>query len=423
MSTPEVTFERKLVALLVDIRALSLAHERGVRAEAFEEPVNGAIYSWCIDYWQDARMGQVPTLAALNLEFPGVPIPAVVEESADYLVTLLQRRYVIRQAQKILTEAVNNLEADPAVVMSQLSQQAFLVSESIAPRSMRVDLSQNAEERAEHYRRKSEEVGRGMTYGLPELDDFTQGLRPGELAVVAAYTKIGKSWFLANAAVAARKAGYRPLIFTLEMSAKEMSERIDCLWSGVSYQRMQAGELRLDEFRRVQIAREEISAAGGFHVERPERGSRTVRNLVNRARQLNADYLLIDQMSFIDAEREYTGDRATTQKQSDLIFSLKDEVSRESAGSIPCLLAVQFNRESQRVGGGRGDLFNLANTASLEQTADIIFGLWRNEEMRANNSTGLAILGSRRSDKRDWMLSWRLTDRTEISIREVMVPE
>ncbi|QIG58359.1 DnaB-like dsDNA helicase [Gordonia phage Skog] len=421
MSESEASMERRLVGLFTDLGALTMAHERGVTADAFEEPVNGAIYSWCVEYWLDAQMRQVPTLAALNLEFPGVAIPAVVEESADFLVGLVQRRYVVRQAQRILTEAVNDLETDPVAVMSKLSEQSFRVSESVAPRNMRVDLSLNADERHDRYRRRAEQVDTGIGYGLTELDTHTQGVRPGELAVVAGYTKVGKSWFLVKAAVEARRAGFRPLLVTLELGVDEMSDRIDAAWAGVSYYRFSRGELDPMELHRMQEARQEIADAGGFHIEKPQMGERTVRNIVNRARQLGADLLLVDQLSFLDGEREYSGDRATTQKHSDIIFSLKDEINRESVGKVPCILAVQFNRESQRSNDGRGALFNLANTASIEQTADIIMGLWRNNEMRANNSMGLSILGSRRSDLADWMLTWRLTDRTEIRIRELMV--
>jgi hypothetical protein len=139
--------------------------------------------------------------------------------------------------------------------------------------------------------------------------------------------------------------------------------------------------------------------------------------MVSRARQANSGVLIIDQLSFIDAERNYSGDSALRMKHGDLVFELKDEISRETAGKIPCLLAVQLNRQAA-AGGGRGELYNFANSSMVEQTVDLALGLWRNSEMRANNAMGLDIMGSRRCDTRSWTLAWHLTDRTEISVRE-----
>jgi hypothetical protein len=140
---------------------------------------------------------------------------------------------------------------------------------------------------------------------------------------------------------------------------------------------------------------------------------------VSRARQVGADILIIDQLSFIDADRAYTGDSALRMKHGDLVFELKDEISRESAGKLPCVMAVQLNRAAAAGGGGgRGELYNFANSSMVEQTVDLALGLWRNQEMRANNAMGLDIMGSRRCDTRSWTLAWHLSDRTEIRIRE-----
>src|SRR6185312_10063207 len=99
-------------------------------------------------------------------------------------------------------------------------------------------------------------------------------------------------------------------------------------------------------------------------------------------RQLGADYIIIDQLSFIDGDKDYTGDRVLTAKHTDVIFELKDEIGRASAGELPCFLAVQLNRETMRTGGngGRGELWNFANASFIEQTVDMALGLWRNDD-------------------------------------------
>jgi hypothetical protein len=173
----------------------------------------------------------------------------------------------------------------------------------------------------------------------------------------------------------------------------------------------------------IAAAQEEMRSSGNFlHVERPARHERTVKYMVNRCRQLGANYLLIDQLSFIDAEREYRGDKALTNKHGDLIFDLKDEIGNDQAGKVPCFLAVQLNRDTMRdrAQGGRGALHNLANSSTIEQTVDLALGLWRTSEMRANHTMGADIMGARRCDNKNWLLEWRLGTRTSFSVIEEM---
>ncbi len=271
----------------------------------------------------------------------------------------------------------------------------------------------NIAERRERYGVRAES-GMGATLGIAELDAHTGGLLPGELAAVGGISKTGKSQFLVNAAVQARKAGYTPMVFTLEMARREIEDRIDAFYAGVSYNRFTHSSLDLDELRTLHAAQEELAKAGPIFVERPERGERTVALMVNRARQAGANYIIIDQLSFMDGDREYRGDRATTTKHSDIVFALKDEIARDSRGAIPCMLAVQFNRASMN----EVSLTSFANTASIEQTVDIALGLSRTADMRANRLMRLDILGSRRSDIASWLLHWDLVTTSRMAVSE-----
>lgn len=231
------------------------------------------------------------------------------------------------------------------------------------------------------------------------------------------HTLTHNSWTLCHTAIQAHLAGFKPVLFTLEMTTKEMAHRIDAFASGVGYDMISDGNVFGDDLRRLHESQEALRDRGSLHVERPERGERTVKYMVNRARQLGADIMMIDQLSFMDSELDYKGDQALRHKHGEIMFDLKDEISRDSAGAIPCMLAVQLNRDSQRGDGGRGQMHQFANSSFIEQTVDIAFGLWRNENMRQNNAMGFDIMGSRRGDKRSWLLEWRLSGRTAISVR------
>ena len=410
--------ERKLLSLMTDIHEITRIWEMGIRREVFEDPINGYAFQFMIDYWKDAQMRTAPTLAVMEAEFPQLPLPVEVEETTDWLVDWMKHRYSARRVQGIVRDVMKLTASEPVVALEKMWHDAYDAAQNNVPRYSRVDMTQTVEARRERYNREvNEQQMAGVSIGLAELDEHTRGILPGELCAAAAYTKTGKSWLLSNAFVAAHRAGLRPLFFTLEMGVPEIEDRIDAIYSGVSYQRLSQRNLDPTETAVLRQAQDRAAAGAPMWVERPQRGERTVKHMVSRARQLGADFLIIDQLSFIDSEKDYTGDSALRMKHGELIFELKDEIARESAGKVPCLLAVQLNRQAA-AGGGRGELYNFANSSMVEQTVDLALGLWRNQEMRANNAMGLDIMGSRRCDTRSWTLAWHLTERTEISIRE-----
>ncbi|ASZ74736.1 dsDNA helicase [Mycobacterium phage Phabba] len=412
--------ERKMIGKMVgDHKAIDRLWGMGMRSSVFEDPINRVIFEWVIEYWQNASMQLAPTWVVLEHEFPGQQFEHDVEESTEWLVSALQRRYTLNQAQEILLDAGKTLHEDPIATLSKLWRDAHEITERTVPRTSRVDMAENVEQRILELEARREIAGAGIPYGLPMIDEHTHGLYAGELCAVAAFTKVGKSWMLCHSAIQAHMAGFKPIVFTLEMSIKEMTHRIDAFASGVGYSHISSGDIPPADRPRLIAAREELRDRGPLLVERPERGERTVKYMVNRARQVGADIIMIDQLSFMDAEGKYQGDQAMRFKHGEIMFDLKDEISRESAGAIPCMLAVQLNRESQRGDGGRGQLHNLANSSFIEQTVDVAFGLWRNENMRNNNVMGIDTMGTRRGDRQNWLLGWRLSDRTEITVRGV----
>jgi replicative DNA helicase len=364
-------------------------------------------------------MRQPPTLEVMRAEYPQVNLDIEVGETTGWLIEWLQRRYASQRTQAVITRAAKAVTINPVATLEALWHDAYDAAQVNVPRYSRVDITQTVDARRDRYARDVQNQARaGIAIGLDELDDHTRGILPGELCAAAAYTKTGKSWLLAHAFVTALRNDLRPIFFTLEMGIPEIEDRVDALYSGVSFQRLSQRTLSFAEIDQLRAAQDEQTRHGAGLIERPQRGDRTVKHMVSRARQVEADILIIDQLSFIDAERSYTGDSALRMKHGELIFELKDEISREAAGKIPCLLAVQLNRQAAAAGGGRGELYNFANSSMVEQTVDLALGLWRNTEMRSNNAMGLDIMGSRRSDTRSWTLAWHLTDRTEIRIRE-----
>jgi hypothetical protein len=407
-----VSLDRRLLFHLTNPHSLSTVWDMGVRSDVFEDPLSRAAYRFITDYWLSSQMEKAPTALVLSIEFPGLTLDGDSDESIHWLAEHLLRRYATNQLQDMLTTAAVTATEDPIGTLKALQSATYSASELVTPRSSRSDMSNISERRLRYGQRV--EADPGATLGLTELDLHTGGLLPGELAAIGAYSKTGKTMFLVNAAVAARRQGRTPIIFTLEMSRREVEDRVDALFSGVSYNRFSHGELDFDEVRILHAAQDEMRDMGPILVERPERGERTVSLMINRARQVGADYVIIDQLSFIDSIKDYRGERATTSKHSEIVFDLKDEIARDSRGAIPCLMAVQFNRDSLN----EVSLKSFANTSAIEQTVDLAMGLSRTSDMRANRLMKLDILGSRRSDIASYLLQWELINASRITVNE-----
>jgi replicative DNA helicase len=405
-------FERKLLSCLTTSEQLTRVWELGLRSEVFEEPINQALFSFVLDYWYSEQMQKVPTKDILLYEFPGIGFEDTVEESLTYLVEVLQRRYATNRLQEMIREAAGTSSDDPQGTLKALFGNAYSAAESIIPRFARSNMATSVEQRRMRYLDRQESHGSGVTLGFPTLDHHTNGLRPGELCAVGAFSKVGKTMFLANAAIQARKQGATPLFITLEMSKEEIEDRLDAIFSEVSYNRLTHGELTPQEAMRLRVAQDELAELGDLYIERPMEGERTVPHIVSRARQLGANYLIIDQLSFMEPTGQH---RELTSKHAEIVAMLKKEIARDSAGQIPCLLAVQLNRASLNQPEGVG-LQNFANTSVIEQTVDLAIGLSRSKDERANRLMRMDILGARRSEIQAWVLRWELINETKLEI-------
>lgn len=414
--------ERMLLSKMTEQAEISKVYEIGLSPEVFEDPYHRLMFIFMMDYWQNAEMKHAPTWIVMETEYPSIPLEREVEEDTAWCIEWLKKRYKKNAIQDIVRRAAKEMDDDPDGTLQTLWQDAYAATQIVDPNNTFSDMAANIQERRERYNRDKDNVDlRGATFGLLELDEHTGGIHDGELAAVAARTKVGKTWLLANAYVSAHKTGRRPILYTLEMNIADMEDRIDCLYSGVSYSAFVRRELSVDDIIKLEAARKEMSENGIAPLARPVRGNRTVKTMCTQARQRGADFILVDQLSWMDGERVYTGDKAMQMKHGELIQDLRDEINTASAGKLPGFIAIQHNREASKrdaTGGHRGTMENLANSDMIGQTVDIGLGLWRNQDMRNSNLMGMDIMGTRRCDAKSWLLNWHLNTRTEIRIAE-----
>lgn len=411
--------EKSTLVLLTDPGKFRKAWQLGVRPELFEEAIHERAFSFMQEYWFTSGMEKTPTREALITEFPALQLQDSVEESLDWLVDKLKERFVKNHIQDGIRDVILQLNtgeiAESLKTMNNLSWSAM---QTISPRIGRSDLSQNIAQRRERYlaRQDNPDLVRGVPLGLPRVDEHTGGLLPGEMAIMAGFAKAGKTHSLIHSFIEARRIGYTPILFSLELSVADIEDRMDSHMSTVSYERYQRGQLNHpDEIDLLLTAQDEFAALGPSYIEKPPEGERSVRHMLSRTRELGADFIIVDQLSFVESRKQH---RETRDKISEIVVDFKTQISENESNMLALLLAVQFNREVKKKNGAPG-MENLALSATIEQTADIIYGLRQSKEMRVNKSMVIDILGARRVAPLSYLLRWEFGDQTLIEVRDV----
>lgn len=410
-----MSLERKLLAALVDNPGeIARVFDMGLREELFEEPLSNRVFTFMKDYWLSTQMQKAPTRFVVESQHPGF-ILEVSEDQPDpaWLALMLIKRFATNNVQKIAQAAATTCHDDPIKTLHAMMADAYKAAEAILPRHSRTDMAENVEERRRRYALREQGIGVGVTLGLPELDDHTGKLLPGELAAIGAFSKVGKTMMIAKAAMEARRLGWKPIIFSLEMPVDEIEDRMDAMFSGVSYNQLSKRRLDLDGMRALFSSQDETAALGlGMRIESPDEGERTVAHLLARARHTGSNYVLIDQLSFMEETQKYPSEK---QRQGSILKQLKNEIGRESRGKVPCVLAVQLRRESLERKEGP-ELNDFADAAEVERTCDLLLGLSRTPSQRMERNMRLDVLGGRRCEIASWLLKWDLIDSTTIRV-------
>lgn len=246
----------------------------------------------------------------------------------------------------------------------------------------------------------------GMHFGIKDIDDHTYGIHPGELAIVAAHAKAGKSFFLDWVALKEFEQGKTVGLFTLENSIPMTEGRIACLAVGADPTRWIKGQSYPDEEESITSWINDVLRKSDekFYIMQPAPGDRTAESIVTKARLLNLDSLIIDQLTFMDATdvklQRYL-------QMRDILHTIKTMIST-GRKPIPCLLAHQVNREGHKMAQKENhyEMYHMAESAEVERTADWVFSMFQSADHMALNRLLFQTLASRRAMPKNWEMYW-----------------
>lgn len=211
--------------------------------------------------------------------------------------------------------------------------------------------------------------------GFPTFDSWTNGLKGGQLVIVAGRPSMGKTaWALNAAENAAVRFGKKVGIITLEMSKEELLRRMIQSNSGVPNRRFASGSVSKDERERALGAVERFIESN-LHID--DKAFTTMQEIRGKARRLHhqhgLDLLIIDYIGLVESPGKSEN---RTQEVSAISRGLKG-LAKEMG--IPVIALAQLNRKCEERSDKRPMLSDLRDSGSIEQDADIVAFVYRHE--------------------------------------------
>ena len=221
----------------------------------------------------------------------------------------------------------------------------------------------------------------GLASGFIDLDKKTSGFQKSDLIILAARPSMGKSAFALNIAqYAALKMDKRVVIFSLEMSREQLGMRLLAMESRVDSNKLRVGDLSDEDWLSVNAAAQRFAAADLLIDDTPGIGVMEMRNKCRRIDQeKKIDLIIVDYIQMMSADE--SGDNR--QQEVSQISRYLKQLAREM--KCPVIVLSQLSRAvEQRQGDKRPILSDLRESGAIEQDADIVMFLYREDYYNRN---------------------------------------
>ena len=220
----------------------------------------------------------------------------------------------------------------------------------------------------------------GLSTGLRDLDRKINGLNKGNLLLVAARPAMGKTSFALNICLnVAKKYKKTVAFFSLEMSREELAMRLLSSESFVDSQNMATGKLTEEEWVKIGMA---SSALSQTDIRVDDNGGITVAEMNAKCRRLdNLGLVIIDYLQLMQGSGYGKGNDNRVQVVSDISRSLKI-MAKEL--NVPVICLSQLNRAAEGRSDKRPVLSDLRESGSIEQDADSVMMLYRDDYYNPN---------------------------------------
>ncbi|MBE3035439.1 MAG: replicative DNA helicase, partial [Actinobacteria bacterium] len=313
----------------------------------------------------------------------GVPRSANVEYYAKIVKEKSTLRSLIHSANKILTDAYE-AEEEPDLLLDEAERAIFAIAEDriragFVPLRDLVQGSFATIEKLQQHK--------GMVTGVPtgfvDLDELTSGLQPSDLVLIAARPSMGKTSLVLNIAQHVGTATDMTVgFFSLEMSKEQLFMRLLTAEARIDAHRFRSGHLNEKDYGGLSHALGTLAEARVFIDDSASIG---VLEMRAKARRLKAEHglhlLIVDYIQLMTGRGRFESRQAEIASISRSLKGLAKELQ------VPIVALSQLSRASETRADHRPQLSDLRESGALEQDADLVMFIYREEQYRDSDGS------------------------------------
>ncbi len=403
MNTPDKTIpanpeaeEAVLGSLLIDPDAI-IKVASFLKPDDFYREKNGWIYQAILDLHERRepadfitlvdelerrdQIQQVGGAAYITSLINSVPTAVHVEHYAHIVERTATLRRLIGAAGQIAALAYEEAE-DVDEVVDRAEQLIFNVSERRIHRDLTPvrQIMHAVVDRLDYLHRHRGEL-LGVPSGFTKLDKLLGGFQKSDLIILAARPGMGKTSLALNFAVnAAKRYGQRVAFFSLEMSSEQLVQRLLAAETGINQQRLRLGEINDDEWPILMEAAGVLSETLLFIDDTPAVSALELRT---KARRLQAEHGL--DMVIVDYLQLMRSDTRTENRVQEISYISRSLKSLARELEVPLIALSQLSRAVESRGDHKPILSDLRDSGSIEQDADIVMFIYREDAVKENS--------------------------------------
>ena len=381
-----------LGAMFLSKYAIEKATETLTKKSFYDEK-NGIIFQAIVDLSErktpidlttvTAELNQIKKLQEVgNVEYLTeliniVPTAANIDSYIKIVEDTALLRGVIDTSTEIATLAYEN-EGEVADILDQVEQKIVKIIRNRRSSEFRT-IQEVLGEVQKNLEKLSETKGEvtGIPTGFYELDKLTSGFHENQLIILAARPAMGKTAFALNLATnVAVNTDKTVAIFSLEMGAEQLANRIISSLGQIEGSKLSSGNLRNNDWKRITEARSQLATAKLYI---SDDAGVTVGDIKSKCRRLatseeGLDLVIIDHLQLLTMGGNYGNNRQA--EITDISRSLK-KMAMEL--NIPVIALAQLSRGVESREDKRPKMSDLRESGSIEQDADIVALLYRDD--------------------------------------------
>lgn len=308
--------------------------------------------------------------------------------SARHYAQSVQTKFVLRaliDAASKIGELGFQEDREVEQILDEAQASIFAISNATALRAFSAikDELTGAWDRLEKLQKHTGAL-RGVPTGFPALDNMLSGFQRSDLIILAARPSMGKTTLALDIARQTAVTHKTPVgFFSLEMSSQQLVDRMLAAQAGVNSWRLRTGKIsKDDEYERLQAGLAELSEAPIFIDDKSSSTVLTMRSIARRMKmEKGLGLIVIDYLQLITPSTAGSN-VSVVQQVSEISRALKG-MAREL--DVPVLALSQLSRAVEQR-GGRPRLSDLRDSGSIEQDADVVMFIHR-EDMMGSRST------------------------------------